>query len=104
MNVISRPGIDAAIERHPECARWLSAWWQLARHEQWTSLRDVRLVYPQTDRVGSCLVFNATGGRRLIVGVRYATETTGGTLYVKHFLSHCEYDKGTWKKDCCHDD
>jgi len=23
-----------------------------------------------------------------------------GTLFVKHFLTHAEYDKNTWKRDC----
>ncbi len=38
----------------------------------------------------------------MIVGVYYARpEDTGtGTLYVKHFLTHAEYDRGDWKKDC----
>jgi mRNA interferase HigB len=104
MNTISRPAIDAAIARHPESAAWLNAWWQRANHEQWTSLADVRRTYAQADQVGSCLVFNANAGRRLIVGVRYATQTRGGTLFVKHFLTHAEYDLDLWKKDCCYDD
>ena len=98
MNVISRPAIDTAIARDLECAQWLNAWWQRARHQLWIILHDVRRTYPQTDQAGSCLVFNATGGRRLIVGVRYATETTSGTLFVKHCLAHAEYDKGKLEK------
>jgi len=104
MNVISRPAVDAAIDRHPQCAAWLNAWWQRARNEQWTSLQAVRSVYPQVDQVGSCLVFNANAGRRLIAGVRYADQHRGGTLFVKHFLTHAEYDRGDWKRDCCYDD
>jgi len=64
--------------------------------------RLVKVTEP--DQVGSCLVFNATGARRLIVGVRYASEARGGTLFVKHFITHADYDKGHWKKDCCYDD
>lgn len=104
LNVISRPAVDVAIARYPQCAAWLNAWWQRARHERWRSLQEVRLVYPQTDRVGSCLVFNANAGRRLIVGIRYASPFRGGTLFVKHFLTHAEYDRDDWKKDCCYDD
>lgn len=101
MNVIARPAIRAAIERHPDAEDWLENWWDTAKREQWRSLHDVRTDYPAADQVGGCLVFNAHGNRyRLIVGITYANEWVGGTLYVKHFLTHAEYDKDKWKKDC----
>ena len=37
---------------------------------------------------------------RLIVGVKYADEVQHGTVWVKHFLTHAEYSKGHWKRDC----
>jgi mRNA interferase HigB len=101
MNVISRPAIDEAIVRHPDAESWLNAWWKVARREQWRSLQHVRGTYPQTDQVGSYLVFDVKGNaHRLIVGVRYATVARGGTLFVKHFLTHAGYDTDDWKKDC----
>jgi mRNA interferase HigB len=101
MNVLSRPTIDSAARRHPEAATWLNAWWRRARRERWRSLYEVRRTYPSADQVGRCLVFNACGNKyRLIVGVLYAEDGKGGTLFVKHFLTHAEYDKSTWKKDC----
>jgi mRNA interferase HigB len=101
MNVISRPTIRAAQQRHPDARDWLDAWWRIAKAARWQSLHDVRQTYPQTDQVGQCLVFDARGNKyRLIVGVLYATEDKGGTLFVKHFLTHAEYDKDTWKEDC----
>lgn len=36
-------------------------------------------------------------GRRLIVGYIYADESKGGTLFVKDFLTHAQYDQGRWK-------
>lgn len=105
MNVISRPSVDKAIRRHRDAEDWLNAWWKVAKRQQWTSLQDVRQVYPRADQVGSCLVFDVLGNReRLIAGIRYATQSRGGTLFVKHFLSHAEYDKDTWKDDCRYDD
>ena len=101
MNVIARPAIDDAIQQHADAKSWLNAWWKVAKKEQWTSLHDVREVYPAADQVGGCLIFNACGNSyRLIVGVVYADETKGGTLFVKHFLTHAEYDKDNWKGDC----
>jgi mRNA interferase HigB len=100
MNVISRPRVNEAIQRHPQAESWLNAWWQRAKHEQWRSLHDVRLVYPAVDQVGGCLIFNAPQACRLIVGVIWADDARNGTLFVKHFLTHAEYDQENWKKDC----
>jgi mRNA-degrading endonuclease HigB of HigAB toxin-antitoxin module len=101
MNVIARPAIDEAIKRHANAATWLNAWWKTAGREQWTNLGHIRETYPRTDQVGSCLVFDVLGNKyRMIVGVRYASATRGGTLFVKHFLTHTEYDKHAWRKDC----
>jgi mRNA interferase HigB len=104
MNVISRPAIDEAIRRHPDAELWLNAWWKVAKREQWENLQHVRETYPKTDQVGSCLIFDVKGNAfRLIVGVRYSSLTRGGTLFVKHFLTHAEYDRDDWKKDCGHE-
>ena len=101
MHVISRPAIAAAIARHPDAAGWIESWWVLASKTRWESLHDVRTVYPSADPVGRCLVFNACGNKyRLVVGVKYADDVQRGTLWVKHFLTHAEYDKQLWKKDC----
>jgi mRNA interferase HigB len=101
MHVISRPAIYDAIRCHPDAIGWLTQWWQLATKSRWRSLHDVRRVYPGADQVGRCLVFNACGNRyRLIVGVRYADDVQRGTLWVRCFLTHAEYDKGHWKREC----
>jgi len=101
MNVISRPAIREAQRRYREASGWLEAWRKAAAHAQWMSLGEVRATYPATDQVGRCLVFNVCGNKyRFIVAVRYATADRGGTLFVKHFLTHAEYDQNRWKKDC----
>ncbi|NQU22295.1 MAG: type II toxin-antitoxin system HigB family toxin [Candidatus Nealsonbacteria bacterium] len=101
MNVISRPAIREAQQRYADAAGWLENWWQVAKLAQWQSLHDVRATYPAADQVGRCLVFNAHGNRyRFIVGLSYATEERGGTLFVKAFLTHAEYTTGQWKGDC----
>ena len=97
MNIISRPRIAEAIARHPICAGWLNRWWQVAKKAEWTCLQDVRQVFPSADQVGDRLVFDATAGRRLIVGVSYASEIGKGALFVKAFLTHAEYEKDKWR-------
>jgi mRNA interferase HigB len=101
MHIMSQPAIDAAIQQHPDAAAWLNAWWARASHARWASLHDVRADYPGADQVICCLVFNARGNRyRLICRVTYADTWSRGTLLVKHFLTHAEYNQEQWKKDC----
>jgi mRNA interferase HigB len=101
MHVIARPRIKEAMERVPDAASWLKAWWSVASKSKWTNLNDVRADYPSTDQVGRCLVFNVRGDNyRLIVAVKYASARTGGTLFVRQFLTHADYNKDSWKKDC----
>jgi mRNA interferase HigB len=96
VNVISRGKIIEASAHHPICAAWLNRWWQTAKRAEWTCLNDVRVAFPSADQVGDRLIFNATAGRRLIVGVSYAGERGNGALFVKAFLTHAEYDKYQW--------
>jgi mRNA interferase HigB len=101
MHIIARPAIETAKKRHPKARGWLDAWWGLASKAAWSSLDEVREAYPWVDQVGQCLVFNACGNDyRLICRASYANRWTDGTLLVKHFLTHAEYDKRKWKKDC----
>jgi mRNA interferase HigB len=99
MNVISRRAIREAQLSNPQCRKWLDAWWKNAKRAQWTSLHNVRQTYRSANQVAGYLVFDAPEGKRLIVGVIYARgiPPRGGTLFVKHFLNHREYERGSWK-------
>ncbi len=101
MHVIARPAIERAKQQHPVCGNWLDNWWRTAGRAVWRSLHDVRGDYSSADQVGGCLVFDAPGARRLICNVHYANDDRQGTLYVRDFLTHAEYDRETWKDDCC---
>jgi mRNA interferase HigB len=101
MHIIARRAIIDAGQRHPYAASWLTRWWADAARARWENLGDVRQNYPSADEVNSCLIFNVRGNRyRLICRVTYSNEWQRGTLLVKHFLTHAEYDKNQWKKDC----
>lgn len=101
MHIIARPTIDAAKRRYPLAGSWLDGWWSIARKASWTRLADVRQDYASADEVGQCLVFNACGNDyRLICRFTYANQWTKGTLLVKHFLTHGDYDKRSWCHDC----
>jgi mRNA interferase HigB len=101
MHIIARPAIESAKQRYPKASAWLDHWWQVASQAAWTRLADVRKSYPDADEVGQCLVFDVCGNDyRLICRMTYANDWTTGTLLVKHFLTHAQYDKRPWCKDC----
>src|SRR5437016_2795363 len=94
MHIIARPALVAAKQRYPKAASWLDAWWVAASKAVWSRLADVQVLYPHADEVGQCLVFDVCGNDyRLICRMTYANQWTDGTLLVKHFLTHGDYDK-----------
>lgn len=101
MHVIARPLIRRFCERYADARDWLEEWWNMAGKARWSSLRDVRVTYAAADQVGNCLVFNVRGNKyRLIVRVSYRNQYSRGTLLVKQFLTHAEYDQHRWKEGC----
>lgn len=99
MNVITKKRIRAFMDRHPDAATPLQAWYGIARSATWKSLQDVRKIYPHADlvTVGSgnrVTVFNVAGNKyRMIVAIHYNTKR----LYILRLLTHAEYSKGFWK-------
>ena len=94
MHVISRKKLLEAASVHADLTVPLDVWYRIAKKAEWRSLQDVRLVLPSADGVGKYTVFNIKGNTfRLIAEINYST----GRLYVRHILTHAEYDRGGWK-------
>ena len=64
------------------------------RHSRFASAAEVRRVFPKADQIGRFTVFNIGGNKaRLIAAVHY----NRGKVYIRHVLTHAEYDRGRWK-------
>ena len=95
MHVISRKALLEFEARRPDAGVPLDIWYRIARKATWKSLAGVRKTYPHADLVGPYTVFNIKGNAfRLIVKIEYEF----GLIFIKHVLTHAEYDKGAWKK------
>lgn len=58
-------------------------------------MADLRRTFNSVDVVDGFYVFNIGGNNvRLVAAVHFNT----GRVYVRHILTHAEYDKGGWKK------
>ncbi len=95
MHVISRKKLKDAAERHVDLEGPLDAWFRLAKKASWKSLTDIRKTLSSADVVGKWTVFNIKENQyRLIAEINYVF----GRVYIRHVLSHAEYDRGGWKK------
>jgi mRNA interferase HigB len=95
--IIGLSEIARAKRQHPDLGIALDVWLDAANDATWKSIVDVKKTYPHADAVGSCTVFNIKGNKyRLITKIDYSTQT----VQVKRVLTHAEYDKEKWKKDC----
>lgn len=94
MHVISRKRLLEAAKRHAELGAPLDVWYRIAKRASWQNLDEVRQAFPSADGVGRYTVFNIKGNSyRLIVEINYKS----GRIFIRHVLTHAEYDKGAWK-------
>jgi len=95
MHVISRRKLKEAAARHGDLEGPLDTWFRIARKAQWRNLAEVRKTFSSADAVGKWTVFNSKGNRyRLITEINYVF----GRIYIRHVLTHAEYDRGGWKQ------
>jgi mRNA interferase HigB len=94
MNVISKKVLRAFWAIHPDARSPLLAWHAVVKHAEWETFADVRATYASADQVGRFTVFNVGGNKyRLIVVIHF----NRAKVYVRHVLTHAEYDRGRWK-------
>ena len=94
MHVISMKKLREFWSQHPDAEAPLRSWHKIAKHEAWRQFAEVRSFFPHADPVGRLTVFNIGGNKyRLVVHIIYECQE----VYVKHVLTHREYDRGGWK-------
>lgn len=65
------------------------------RKETFTNFAHLRATFPSADLVGVFTVFNIGGNNyRLIAVIHY----NRSKVYIRHVLTHAEYDRGDWKR------
>lgn len=97
LHVISRKKLLDAERKHGRID--LDPWYRIAKSASWKNLLEVRESYssadgvPVGDRVYT--VFNISGNSfRLVTEINYE----GQKIFIRHVLTHAEYEKGDWKK------
>jgi mRNA interferase HigB len=94
MHVNSRKKLKEAAARRSDLEGALDAWFRIVKKAEWKNLADVRKTFSNVDTVGKWTVFNIKGNQyRLIAEINYVF----GRIYIRHVLTHNEYDRGGWK-------
>ena len=95
MHVISRKALTAFWEKHPDSKEPLLRWYKIVEKSEFTSLESMRTTFPSADKVGEWIIFNIGGNKyRLVASIHF----NRGKLYIRHVLTHKEYDRGGWKR------
>jgi mRNA interferase HigB len=105
LNVIARHTLNSFADgkKFASARGELELWFQVADKAKWKDLLDVQKDYREAEavRVGkkdNYTVFNICGDKfRLIVHIRYGDDVRDGTIFIKDFLTHKDYDTDNWK-------
>jgi len=96
VHIITRKRIADFAGKNPACATALDAWYRIVKHSTFLNFAELRTVFSSADQVEGLTVFNIGGNKaRLIAAIHYNTQR----LYVRHVLTHKEYDKNKWKEE-----
>ncbi|GAB4450740.1 MAG: type II toxin-antitoxin system HigB family toxin [Anaerolineales bacterium] len=95
MHIICRKALIQFWERHPDSKTALARWFKVVETTEFHSFAELRNVFPSADKVEDWVVFNIGGNKyRLIASVHF----NRGKVYIRHVLTHAEYERGDWKK------
>jgi mRNA interferase HigB len=95
MHVISRKALQQFWAHHPDSETPLVRWFKIMQQTDFQNFSELRAAFPTADKVGDWIVFNIGGNKyRLITSIHF----NRGKVYIRHVLTHQEYDKEGWKK------
>lgn len=94
MHLISIKKLREFWELHPDASGPLHSWSKVIEHAQWENFAEVRSLYASADQVGRFTVFNIGGNEYRLIAVIHFNRSK---VYVRHILTHKEYDNGSWK-------
>lgn len=95
MRIITRKRLLEFSENNPTASKSLDVWYRIIKHIEIVNFSELRAIFPSVDKVENLTVFNIGGNKiRLIAAIHYRSQC----LYIRHVLTHKEYDKGKWKE------
>ena len=95
MHVISKKALREFWKKYPGSKGSLTRWFKIMDKQDFGNFAELHATFPSADQVDDLTVFNIGGNKyRLIASIHF----NRGKVYIRHVLTHAEYDKGRWKK------
>ena len=95
MHIITRKRLIDFTKKYPDCSSAIESWYRIVKHSDFNSFAELRQAFPGADKVDNLTVFNIGGNKaRLIAAIHYNRHR----VYVRHVLTHKEYDRGSWRQ------
>lgn len=95
MRIISKAALRNFWSVHPKAETPLSIWYKLVDKTNFEGFNDLRKAFNSVDMVDDYVVFDIGGNKyRLIAKINFNQQK----VYVRHVLTHTEYDRGNWKR------
>jgi mRNA interferase HigB len=94
MHIITQKRIWDAKKKHPESKNALDGWYRIIKKNKFNNFAELKRSFNSVDKVGSLYVFDLGGNKlRLITTIHFQRQK----VYLRHILTHKEYDKNIWK-------
>lgn len=95
MHIITRKRIQEFISKYPDSETSLENWYRIVKRARYNSFTELKQHFRSADYVDGFVVFNISGNKyRLIAAIQFNRKK----VYIRHILTHPEYDKGKWKR------
>jgi mRNA interferase HigB len=95
VHVVSYKAIRIFCARYPQAKEALDRWYRIAKRATWTTFAEVKQTFGAADFVAPYVVFDIGGNKyRLIAEINFRRKV----LFVRHVLTHKEYDREAWKQ------
>jgi len=89
--------VEKFARKHARARSSLILWRDATVAARWKNFDDVKKTFRATDLYGDCVIFDIGGNNyRLIAKISYENELVS----IKAVMTHAEYDKDKWKKNC----
>ena len=96
MHIITRKRLNDFAAKHPDSTDALERWYRIVKKTDFSDFVVLRKIFPSADQVNQKTVFNIGGNKyRLITAIHYNRRK----IYIRHVLTHSEYDRNGWKND-----
>lgn len=94
VRLISRKALKTFWQSHKDAENALKFWATAVQRAAWKNFTDVKRTFNTADQYRHLTIFDIGGNKyRLIAAIHYNTQM----VYVRHVLTHKEYDLGKWK-------